>query len=431
VSRRALAAALFAVSPLASQTSSPPGPEVDALRAEVEAALEASTLGGADFGVLVVSLDRGDTLVSFAADRAMTPASNLKLFSTAAALYYLGPEFRWSTYLLADGRTDAGVLRGDLVLYGTGDPTLGSARFASTSGAFEQLADEVRGRGIVRIEGAVVADGSFFDPTQRAPGWTDDDQRYWYGASVAALSAGENTATPGGRPVVDPLLSAAARLTSVLRRAGVQVSGEPRVVRSASQSAARFHLGGGRAAPVIGIYRSPTLREVVRVTNHVSHNLFADALLRSVGHAVSGTGSFPGGELGVARMIAAFDDGAAAPRMMDGSGLSRLDRVPPRTVVALLHGMDALAEKAAFRGSLPTAAVPDGLERRMVGTPAAANLRAKTGTLRGVSALSGYVTAANGERLAFSILINGAPSVSLAKRAEDRVGALLAAFSRP
>jgi serine-type D-Ala-D-Ala carboxypeptidase/endopeptidase (penicillin-binding protein 4) len=97
--------------------------------------------------------------------------------------------------------------------------------------------------------------------------------------------------------------------------------------------------------------------------------------------------------------------------------------------VALLAGMDRTPARAAFRGSLPVAATPDGLERRMGGTRAAANLRAKTGTLRNVSALAGYVTAANGERLAFSIMVNGVPAFR-AKRAEDRVGALLAEFWR-
>jgi serine-type D-Ala-D-Ala carboxypeptidase/endopeptidase (penicillin-binding protein 4) len=430
--RALLLAALLVGAPLHAQTPPPAAVSAAAaLGAEVQAALGAPELGGAEYGVLVVSLDRGDTLVARGADRALTPASNLKLFSTAAALHYLGPDFRWSTYLLADGSLADGVLRGDLVLYGTGDPTLGSPRFPATAAAFDALADSVRARGIVRIEGSVVADGSFFDPAQRGLGWLAEDARYWYGASVAALSAGENTATPGGRPVADPLASASTHLLAALRRAGVAASGEAATRRSPARSPAAFHLGGGASRRVLAVYRSPALREVVRTTNHVSHNLFADALVRTVGRVAAGEVSFAGGERVIGRMMAGFDDQAASPRMLDGSGLSRLDRVAPGTIVALLRGMERTPERAAFRGSLPVAATPDGLERRMGGTPAAANLRAKTGTLRGVSALSGYVTAANGERLAFSIMINGVPSVSLAKRAEDRVGALLAGFRRP
>jgi serine-type D-Ala-D-Ala carboxypeptidase/endopeptidase (penicillin-binding protein 4) len=434
VIRRCVVLSLALACPAAGQTPAPRGAEVRMLAAEVEAALTAPALGGADFGVLVVSLDRRDTLVSIGADRPLTPASNLKLFSTAAALRYLGPDFRWSTYLVADGEVQDGVLRGDLVIYGTGDPTLGSPRFATTRTVFDALADSVRVRGITSVRGSVVADGSFFDPQQRAAGWTPDDARFWYGASVAALSAAENTVTPGGRPVPDPLVAAGGRLSAALRASGVQVSGEVLTLRSPIGGATRFHRPRGGTASggrVLAVYRSPELREVARVTNHVSHNLFADALLRTVARVVSGEGSFAQGDRVVNRMITELDDQAGMARLHDGSGLSRLDRVTPRGVVALLAGMDASGERAAFRGSLPAAAVPEGLERRMIGTRAAANLRAKTGTLRGVSALGGYVTAANGERLAFSIIINGAPVTSSAKRAEDRVGAALAEFTRP
>lgn len=428
-----LAAALAGALPASGQTPPPPAfaPEAPALARSVEGAL--GGLGGASYGVMVVSLDRGDTLVALGAERMMTPASNLKLFSTAAALHYLGPEFRWSTYLVGAGTVRGGVLHGDLVIYGTGDPTLGSPRFAGTAGAYAALADSLRARGIHRVEGSVVADGSFFDPQQRAVGWTDDDARFWYGAPVAALSAYENTVAAGGRPVPDALEAAAGRLAAALRLAGVGVAGEVRARRSAPGSPAAFHASRPAAAAgqVLAVHRSPALLEVVRVTNHVSHNLFADALLRTVGRAVVGEGSFAGGERAVARMLAEFEGGAPAPRMHDGSGLSRLDRVAPATVAALLAGMDRTPERAAFRGSLPAAATPDGLERRMGGTRAAANLRAKTGTLRGVSALGGYVTAANGERLAFSIIVNGAPTAAAAKRAEDRVGTLLAEFWRP
>lgn len=431
--RRIALVLLAAAAPAAGQTPARFAPEARVLQRVVEDALAAPALGGAEFGVLVVSLDRGDTLVSIAADRPLTPASNLKLFSTAAALHYLGPDFRWSTYLVADGPVENGVLGGDLVLYGTGDPTLGSPRFAATREVFAMLADSVRARGITRIQGNLVADGSFFDPRQRGEGWTADDARYWYGASIASLSAGENTATPGGRPVPDPLVAAGTRLAAALRTAGVAVGGEARTQRTPIGSVVRFHAtrGGAPAGRVIAVHRSPALREVTRVTNHVSHNLFADALLRTVARVVGGEGSFDRGGGVVGRLLAGFDDQAGAPRMHDGSGLSRLDRVAPRTVVALLVGMDGTFERAAFRGSLPVAAVPDGLERRMIGTAAAANLRAKTGTLRGVSALGGYVTAANGERLAFSIMINGAPVTASAKRAEDRVGVALAEFTRP
>ncbi|HEX8362099.1 MAG TPA: D-alanyl-D-alanine carboxypeptidase/D-alanyl-D-alanine-endopeptidase [Longimicrobium sp.] len=422
-----LAAALACGAPSHAQSFAPAGaaeasPAVAELGRDLRAILRGPGMGGARHGVLVVSLDRGDTLFSWNADARLTPASNLKLFSTAAALHYLGGDFRWSTYLLADGEVSGGVLQGDLVLFGTGDPTLGSGRFPGTSRALDALADSLRARGVRQVAGSLVADGSFFDPRLRAEGWTPDDLRQWYGAPVSALVTAENLG--GGRPVDEPVRVAGERFRAALSRAGIRVRGGLRTVREPAASRAGFH-GPGPTGRVLAVHRSPTLAEVVRVTNHVSHNLFADEALRTVGRVAGGQGSFAAGERAVAQMLA----GSAAPRMLDGSGLSRLDRASARTVIDLLARMSRSPEGAAFRASLPVAGTQAGL-RRMFDTGAAGNLRAKTGTLATVSALSGYVTAANGERLAFSIITNDVGQTSAAKEAENRFGARLARFRR-
>ncbi|HEX5725612.1 MAG TPA: D-alanyl-D-alanine carboxypeptidase, partial [Longimicrobiaceae bacterium] len=200
----ALAAAVLsglAPAPLPAQAAAL-ARDLDALTAPLRAA-------GARYGVLVVSLDRGDTLFSLDADAPLAPASNLKLFSTAAALRYLGEEFRWSTYLIAAGEVRDGVLEGDLVLYGTGDPTLAGAHLPGTTGALDALADSLRARGVREVRGAVVGDGSFFDARLQGYGWTAEDLGRRYGAPVSALNAGENLVRPGGRPVADPARSAA------------------------------------------------------------------------------------------------------------------------------------------------------------------------------------------------------------------------------
>ncbi|MBD0320180.1 MAG: D-alanyl-D-alanine carboxypeptidase, partial [Gemmatimonadetes bacterium] len=222
---RFLAVLLFAVAlasgaPLRAQTS------------ELGRDLRDLVRGPGTHAVLVVSLDRGDTLFSWNADARLTPASNLKLFSTAAALHYLGPEFRWSTYLLSGGDLRGGVLAGDLVLFGTGDPTLGSGRFPGTARALDALADSLRALGVREVAGSVVADGSFFDPRLRGEGWTREDLVSWYGAPVSALVTGENLA--GGRPVDEPLRVAGDRFRSALSRAGIAVRGGVRTVREPS-----------------------------------------------------------------------------------------------------------------------------------------------------------------------------------------------------
>jgi D-alanyl-D-alanine carboxypeptidase/D-alanyl-D-alanine-endopeptidase (penicillin-binding protein 4) len=424
-----LAAALATGVPLHAQLSATDFPaaassRVAGLERDLRAILRAPGMVGASHGVLVMSLDRGDTLFSWNADARLTPASTLKLFSTAAALHYLGAEFRWSTYLLAEGEVRGGVLAGDLMLFGTGDPTLASGRFPGTARALDALADSLRARGVREVAGSVVADGSFFDPRLRGQGWTAEDLVSWFGAPVSALVTAENLA--GGRPVDEPVRVAGERFRAALARAGIRVRGGVRTVREPAFSRAGFHARRPAAgAHVLATYRSPALRDVVRVTNHVSHNLFADEALRTVGRVAGGEGSFEAGERAVARMLSHADP----PRMLDGSGLSRLDRVSARTVVALLAAMARSPEAPVFRASLPVAGSESGL-RRMYGTAAAGNLRAKTGTLATVSALSGYVTAADGERLAFSIITNGVPRTALAKEAENRIGARLAQFRR-
>jgi D-alanyl-D-alanine carboxypeptidase/D-alanyl-D-alanine-endopeptidase (penicillin-binding protein 4) len=404
---------------------------VAGLGRDLRAAL-AST--GARYSVLVVSLDRGDTLFAHQADEALAPASNLKLFSTAAALWYLGPGFRWSTYALARGDVRDGVLEGDLVLYGTGDPTLDSWRLPGAADGLDALADSVRARGVREVRGSVVGDGTFFDARLAGQGWEWDDLRYWYAAPVAGLMSRESVTAPGGRPVAQPVRTAAERFHAALQRRGVRVAGGVRTVQDPFATTASFHRAGapprGTHGRLLAVRRSPPLAEVVRETNHVSHNLYADALLKTVGRVVQGEGSFAGGERAVWRMPVRDPAAVRAVRMYDGSGLSRLDRQSAGATVALLEMMDRSPHAAAFRASLPAAGRPEGLERRMVGTPAAGNLRAKTGTIRGVSSLSGYVTSADGERLAFSIIANGVGVTARAKEAENRIGVLLARFTR-
>src|SRR5690606_26344585 len=132
----------------------------------------------------------------------LVPASNLKLYSTAAALYFLGPDFRYSTYLLGDGDLRDGVLTGDLILYGTGDPAISGRMLESTTATFDALADSLAALGVREVRGDVVGDGSYFDDAWIGEGWDEDDRMRWYAAPVGALSFAENMVSvrvlPGG-----------------------------------------------------------------------------------------------------------------------------------------------------------------------------------------------------------------------------------------
>jgi D-alanyl-D-alanine carboxypeptidase/D-alanyl-D-alanine-endopeptidase (penicillin-binding protein 4) len=178
------------------------------------------------------------------------------------------------------------------------------------------------------------------------------------------------------------------------------------------------------------VHLSPPLAEIAAVTNHVSHNLFAEALLKAVGRVAVGEGSFTGGARAVEYFLGCETElDSANVRLVDGSGLSRFNQVTARATIRLLDYMTRSGTWEVYVESLPEAGTARGL-RRMFGTAAAENLRAKTGTIQNVSSLSGYVRSADGERLAFSVIANGVPSTSREKGTEDAIGARLARFRR-
>jgi D-alanyl-D-alanine carboxypeptidase/D-alanyl-D-alanine-endopeptidase (penicillin-binding protein 4) len=163
--------------------------------------------------------------------------------------------------------------------------------------------------------------------------------------------------------------------------------------------------------------------------NHRSHNLSAELAFRTIGRSVGGAGTFAAGSQAVGRFLQEeVGLPAGSFRISDGSGLSLLDGASPRSLVQLLAWMRRAPEGRAFYESLPI--VGDGIRSRMLGTAAVGRLRAKTGTLNDVSALSGYVTTVSGEELAFALLVNGSRGVTRARRTQDSVGVLLSRFDR-
>ena len=471
-----------------------------ALVRDLEQAIAAPGWNADRWGVLVISLESGDTLFAHQPHEALVPASNMKLFTTAAALRYLGPGYRYGTYLVATGPVVEGVLRGDLLVYGTGDPTNSRRFFEARTGVWEALADSLRALGIERIEGDLVGDASYFEGPGIGEGWAMGYATHSYAAPASALSFNDNVATlhvtPGanvgapasiqvipageihlvneartvgsGRsriaverdsydapirvtgqiqrtqrsgqwravPVVDPARFSVTALRDVLAQRGVQVFGRIRSVQDASASAIGSRrvfapaFQEGPPVQVLAVHRSPPLLEILKVVNQRSHNMYAESVLRTIGRVVTGRGSMEAGSEAVAALLDEAGIEASEVRVADGSGLSGLNRATAAAIVQVLAYMDSSPYGDAYRETLPEAAVSRGL-RRMQRTDAAGNLRAKTGTIDRVSALSGYVRSRTGERLAFSIISNDVPSTWTAKRVEDRIGARLAALDRP
>lgn len=468
---------------------------VPPLQADIDGIVNRSITRGSVTGVLAVSLDRGDTIYARGPDLPLAPASNMKLLTTAAALLHLGPDYRFATFLLTDGRIVDGVLEGNLYLYGTGDPTLGSRFAQSPAPQLVAFADVLDSLGVREIRGNVIGDGSYFQGPSTGPGWTPNNIEAWFAPTSGALSVHENIvrveirpgAKPGARPrvryipggagialvnlatsrgsnvrarradfggpiviaggigsgtasyavhVADPARYAAALFRDVLVERGIVVTGQVLAVGDADESPVTGNrvfapaFREGHRIAVLAVRTSAPLREILHVINHQSHNFYAEQVLRAVGRVAARDGSIEGGARVIRSLLRHAGVDPSEFHIADGCGLSPLNRVSARGFVAVLSYMARTPLAAEFFETLPVAGRVRRF-RRMGGTPAEGNLRAKTGTIAGVSALSGYVTAANGELIAFSILINETGSVAQAKYVEDLIGARLASFARP
>jgi serine-type D-Ala-D-Ala carboxypeptidase/endopeptidase (penicillin-binding protein 4) len=357
-------------------------------------------LAGPTTGAYVRDLDTGEELYALRENVPRMPASVQKLYTTASALLRLGPSATLDTTAVTDANAlvdSFGVLHGDLVLVGAGDPFFGDTEAAA-------LARAVRAAGVRRIDGSIVGDESRFDARRsgRAPGYDPE-----LGGVLSALAYDRGIFR--GRARLDAGRFAAARFAAQLRALGVRASGASRA---------------GAAPPTartIAAVASRNVGELARFVNVPSNNFAAEMLLKNLGARYGGAGSTSAGA-GVAR--ATLDDLGVRPRIADGSGLSRQDRTTPRDVVRLLERMHGQDVAQAFRSSLAVPGSTGTVRRRMRHT-AAQHCRVKTGTLRDVSALAGYCATAGGRNLAFAMLFNRV-NISAAQPILDRMATAIA-----
>jgi serine-type D-Ala-D-Ala carboxypeptidase/endopeptidase (penicillin-binding protein 4) len=325
------------------------------------------------------------------------PASVQKLYTSVAALRRLGPSGRLSTGVLAEEPPDAsGVIDGDLYLRGGGDPTFD----ALDSG---RLAQQVADAGVVAVTGRVRGDESAFDGRRGVP-----SSGFRLTSEVGPLSALTFNRGRSGRrsPFWQrrPARFAAAAFSKQLRALGVSVR------RRASTGTTP------EAAPLVTEWRSPTVTELVRVMNPPSDNFMAETLVKVLGGSTAAGAGVVAEELGGLGI---------APQVIDGSGLSRYDRTSPHEIVTMLRAMDG---DASFTGSLAVAGRTGTLAYRMRGTGAQDRCRAKTGTLRDVSALAGYCTTSGGANVAFAFLMNYVSPYN-ARILQDRMLGVLARYT--
>jgi serine-type D-Ala-D-Ala carboxypeptidase/endopeptidase (penicillin-binding protein 4) len=353
-------------------------------------------------GAVAIDLETGETIFSEHGSLPLVPASNQKLAVAYAALVTLGPTFRFETDVLGRGEQDGTVWRGSLVLVGHGDPTLSSADLAT-------LARQVRAAGIRRVTRGVFGDESFFDARRTGAGW----KSWFYINECPPLSA--LTVDRGryyGRTSRDPAAAAALLLRNAPRRAGVAVGGAG--------------VGKQRADDVpLAVIASSPLSEIVAWMGRVSDNFTAELLLKQLGTSDGAAGTSARGAAVVRIALAEAGVPLAGLRLVDGSGLSSLDRLTARSLAALLRAAWAdPVVRPYLLAALPVAGISGTLSDRMRRPPARGNVQAKTGTTSLASALSGYVK----RRYVFAVLQNGRPvSTYWARRAQDRFATALAA----
>jgi D-alanyl-D-alanine carboxypeptidase/D-alanyl-D-alanine-endopeptidase (penicillin-binding protein 4) len=434
--------------------------------------------------VVVHSLDRDERLFELNPRTLLVPASAAKIVSAAAAADAVGWEFHYETTLRATGPIVDGVLRGDLLVIGSGDPSIGGR----AGGDLVPWIDALKTAGIRRIEGRVVGDDDAQEEPRPQLAWTWDDLGYTTGALFGALNLGENrtfvTLTPGGAPggpagvavppqasyrpltnrVVtgepgsaalvwpeqrpgEPSLTIAGSLpagtgpvvlavsvgnptlwfASVLRRqlvnAGVEVTGEAVDVDDVMPAP-------DRTGTLLYTHRSHALSEIVRPLLKDSINLYGEAALR----LNAAPGVFPTNDAaleGLRRRLESWGIAASDQQLVDGSGLSRRDVITAEALLTVLRRMYVADGASPFMTGLPVAGVDGSLANRMRGTPAEGNVRGKSGTMSNIRSLAGYVTTADGERLVFVVMVNNFEGTGAeAVQAVDGIAVRLAGFRR-
>ena len=357
---------------------------------------------GAGSGAYVVDLQTGRKLYSNRGGTPRMPASVEKLYTSAAALIRMGPTARLATEALTETAPAGGVVKGDLYLRGSGDPNFDVVDSS-------KLAQQVAQAGITEVTGRVVGDESAFDSRRGVPssGFALSSD---VGGPLSALTFNRGR-TGRSYPYWQnrPANFTATFFTKQLRHLGVDVRGGARRGRTDAE-----------AVPV-GAWRSAPLPDLLKQMNQPSDNFMAEMLLKVVGSRFGGAGST---EAGAAVATAELGKLGMSPRIVDGSGLSRSDRTSPADVVTLLT---ALKDDPAFTGSLAVAGRSGTIAGRMRGTAAQDRCRAKTGTLRDVSALAGYCTTTGGGQVAFAFLMNYINPWS-ARALQDRMAVALATY---
>lgn len=464
---------------------------IQEFQSEIDDIFNDQSFRNAHWGVVIQSLKTGEYFYKRNEDKFFIPASNLKLFTTAAGLIILGPSYKFSTNIWTNGYKSGSTLVGDLIIQGRGDPTI-SGRFYNNdlNYVFDTWIDSLLEKGITKIKGNIVGDDNLFDEIGLGEGWAWDYETDWYAAQSSALSFNDNCIDltikydskldsilvipkPDLRSIVilnnlKPAGEGEPARVNVVRERGTNVINVYGKFRKSADSLVTYSTVKNPTLLLIMAFKnrlesrgirvngytvdiddyeknlnyannkllftsySNELSEIIKVINKNSQNFFAEQLLKTIGLEVYGLGSATNGILAAKD---AFSETGLNPdniEMFDGSGLSSLNMVTPRQVVELLKYMYSdQTLYPFFYNSLPIAGVDGTLGKRMRNTSAENVVRAKTGWISHVRSLSGYALTADNEPIAFSIIANNFNvPVKLAENIQDLVCLRITNFRR-
>ena len=455
------------------------------IQKELAKLLEDPNLQFAHSGVYVEDLETGEVLFRYNPRKLLIPASNMKLFTSAAALVKLGKDFRFATEIYGRDSLQNGVLQGDLIIRGKGDPTI-AGRFYQDSilTVFQSWADSLKQLGIRRVDGDLVGEVSYFSGPPLRYGWEWDDEPFYYAPQIDALSFNENCVDltiQGGEKVGDSVRVALNPSTNY-----VQIINTARTVSRDSLSRLRVFRERGRNVIYVqgtikqgkkdeesitveqpsryfltilktvlqskGIavagsikvternllrddphlkllfrHYSPPLKDIVKALNKKSNNFYAEQILSTLGAEILKKGSAEKGREVVSGWLASLGVADNEFIMADGSGLARKNMIAPIATATVLrymyHHKNVFSD---YLASLPIAGVDGTIRKQLKGTPAEGHIFAKTGTVTRARALSGYAQTASGRMLLFVTMFNNYPvSTSYIKRIQDRICLLL------
>lgn len=401
---------------------------LEQLRFSIDSMVNDPMFSSANIGLLIVNSRTHDTLYSRNAGKLFMPASNQKLLSSAVALHQLGPNYRFRTVVARRGELKDGVLNGDLVVIGNGDPSISDRMRGNAMTAMQAIADSIIAHGVKQITGTLRPGGDALPDAIYGYGWELDDMRT-SGTPTDELLFNEgqeryirHTARGDSVDLIgtqNPTLSYLSALDTAFRARGVTSGGTSAVIVPLTE-----HLD------TLYVFDSPPLKDILPPFLKPSQNQIGEILIKTLGRERLGVGIADSGAVVITRQLREWGVDSLGVLVYDGSGLSRHDLVTPETIVKILTNMQQDTAFQVFYDALPIAGVDGTIRTRMRNTPAANNLHAKTGTIEFVRSLSGYVTDADNDRLIFSFLSNHfVVPVAQISRVQDAVGVLMATYS--